>query len=445
MGNRVSKTVQRPLDDSAAFRTVLALFFIWGFLTCLNDILVPHLRAVFALSYTRAVLVPVSFFATCFVFAPACSYVIARLGYRHAMTAGLLTMGAGALLFLPAAQAVRFSWFLLALAVLGAGITLLQAAAGPYVSFLGPPETAPSRFSLALGFNSLGTMIAPLFGSWFILRTQTDISPASVPALAARLQAIHAVRAPYLFLGCMLVLLAIAVSRSGLPPMRTAPAPPSSVPLVAGVFRHRPLVFGALTAFLYAGAEVGIGSFLVNYLSSPEILGISRHTAALLAAFYWGGAVAGRFFGWNILRRWRVETVLAFVASAAASLVSVSVLSHGPLAAAALLAVGLCNALIVPIVVMLAISGLGPLTARASSVMVSANIGAGLVPLGLGVLADHIGLHHALAPTILCYGGAVFYALYGSRGHLLQPPNPAASAKAKQLKERASVSASTDA
>jgi len=409
------------LSKPAALRAVLALFFLWGFLTCLNDILVPHFRAAFSLSYTHAVLIPVTFFTTCFVFAPASSFIIEQLGYRRTMIAGLTTMGVGALLFLPAAQAIQFRYFLGAIGVIGAGITVLQAAAGPYVAFLGPPQTAPSRFSLALGFNSLGTMVAPLFGGWLILRRSAGVSAGQMASGAAgRLQATGELRGPYLFLGCTLILLAVAVAFSGLPPMRTAPASAEVGSQIKNVLRHRPLIFGAMTAFLYAGAEVGIGSFLVNYLSLPEILGVTRHTAALLVTIYWGGAVAGRFFGWHLLQRWRVETVLASVATAAGVLVTISVLSHGILAAAALLAVGLCNALIVPIVVMVAIAGLGPLTARASSVMVSANIGAGLVPLMLGVLADHVGVHHALALTVVCYAFAVYYALRGSSGHLLQ-------------------------
>ncbi|HEY0309120.1 MAG TPA: glucose/galactose MFS transporter [Acidobacteriaceae bacterium] len=420
MANSIPRLTRRDWSKPAALRAVLALFFLWGFLTCLNDILMPQLQAVFALSYTRAILVPVTFFATCFVFAPVSGTIIEYLGYQRAMVAGLLTMGAGALLFLPAAWTVRFASFLVAIGVIGAGITVLQAAAAPYVAFLGLPETAASRFSLALGFNSLGTVVAPLFGGWLILRSSVEISPgARLPESgnAARLQAMSVFHGPYLFLACMLILLAVAVAFSGLPRMRTVPE--TSVPLKS-VFRHKPLIFGAVTIFLYAGAEVGIGSFLVNYLSLPAILGVSRHNAALLAAFYWGGAVAGRFFGWYLLQRLRGETVLATIAATAGVLVTISVVSHGILAAAALLAVGLCNAMIVPIVVMLGISGLGPLTARASSVMVAANIGAGLGPLALGMLADRIGVHHALGLTILSYAGAICYALWGSRGHLLQ-------------------------
>jgi FHS family L-fucose permease-like MFS transporter len=412
------------MSEAAALRALLALFFLWGFLTCLNDILVPHLRSLFALSYTRAVLIPVTFFTTCFVFAPISGIVIERLGYRRAMVAGLLTMGVGALAFLPAAQTNRFACFLIAIGMIGAGITVLQAAATPYVSFLGPPETAPSRFSLVLAFNSLGTMVAPLFGGWFILRTPADFLPLTgqnTLSLANRALSINMLRGPYLFLGCTLVLLAAALALSGLPQMRTAPAPPPSQVPVKSVFRHGPLVFGAITAFLYAGAEVGIGSFLVNYLSQPGILGVNRHDAALLATFYWGGAVVGRFFGWRLLQSWRAETTLAAVSTAAGLLVGISVTGHGIVAAVALLSVGLCNAMIVPIVVMLAISGLGPLTTRATSMMVAANIGAGLVPLGIGMLADRVGVHHALAPIVICYAAVLYYALRGSRGNLLPP------------------------
>jgi FHS family L-fucose permease-like MFS transporter len=240
-------------------------------------------------------------------------------------------------------------------------------------------------------------MVAPLFGSWFILRTPSDFSPShdmAASSIESRLQALNVVRGPYLFLGLALILLAIAVTFSGLPQMRTAPDPPATATIVKNLFRHRPLLFGAMTAFLYAGAEVGIGSFLISFLSQREILDVSRHNAAQLAAIYWGGAVLGRFFGWRLLQRMRPEAVLAAVSTAA---------------------------LIVPIVVMLSIVGLGPLTSRASSVMVSANVGAGLVPLALGALADRVGIHHALALTVLCYGCAICYALWGSRGHLVQP------------------------
>jgi len=417
---------QRPWSDAGALRALLVLFFLWGFLTCLNDTLVPHLKALFALSYAHAVLVPLTFFATCFLFAPVSSEVIAWLGYRRSMVAGLMTMAAGALAFVPATQLHLFVCFLIAVGVIGAGITLLQASAAPYVAFLGPPETAPSRFSLALAFNSIGTMVAPLFGSWLILRTPAHsiFSSSLAPVrIAEQPISMDTLRGPYIFLGLVLILMAAGLAFSGLPEMRSAPDPPASAHPVTSVFRHRPLVFGAVTVCIYAGSEVGIGSLLINYLAHPAVLGMSRQNAAMLATIYWGGAAAGRLWGWRLLRHYRAETVLMWISATAAALVTISVSLHGVLSAAAVLSVGLCNALIVPIVVMLAISGLGPLTARANSTMVAANIGAGLIPLGLGVLADRVGIHHALTPTILCYCGVFCYAVFGCKGHFLPRPS----------------------
>jgi FHS family L-fucose permease-like MFS transporter len=417
------RPAKRILSETAAFRFILILFFLWGFLTALNDILVPHFKAAFVLTYSQAVLIPLTFFSACFVFAPLAGAVAGGLGYKRAITISLLLMGFGALLFVPAANAERFSWFLVALGVLGAGVTILQAAAAPYVAFLGTPETGPARFSLALGFNSLGTMVAPLFGGWQILHGRGQMLSAELQSgSATRDQAMNSVRGPYLFLGLMLFFLAVVVVLSGLPEMRNTPSASSARAPIKSVFQHAPLLLGAVTAFLYAGAEVGIGSFLVNYLSLPAVLGVTRHEAALLVPIYWGGAVAGRFFGWHLLQRKRPETVLVSIASAACVLVVIAVLTHGLLAATAILSVGFCNALVVPIVVMLAISGLGPLTARASSVMTAANIGAGIVPFTIGVLADHIGLQHAFILTAICYGSVAFYAVRGSRGHFVRQP-----------------------
>jgi MFS transporter, FHS family, L-fucose permease len=282
--------------------------------------------------------------------------------------------------------------------------------------------------------------VAPLFGGWLILRAPADSASASRLALTtAALQAtsLHSVQGPYLFLGGILLLMAIGLAVSGLPVIRIAPLSTSTASPVTSIWRHRPLVFGVIAVFLYAGAEVGIGSLLVNYLAHPSVLGASRKTAALLATVYWGGAVVGRFWGWSLLQRVRVELVLTWISAAAAVLVAVSVCTHGVLSAAAILSLGLCNALIVPIVVMLAISGLGPLTPSANSAMVAGNLGAGLIPLAFGILADHVGIHLALAPAVLCYGGVLFYAIHGCRGHLLpRKPSGSVPSSLTQLESR---------
>lgn len=413
----------QTLTTRTAFRLILALFFVWGFLTCLNDVLLPHLKFVFDLSYAQAVAIPVTFFSTCFVFSPLAALLIEWMGYKQMMCAALLTMSVGALCFLPAAAVQEFWCFLAAIAILGAGITALQVAAAPYVSFLGPPEAAPSRFSLALGFNSLGTMIAPLFGSWLILRNRMPVEVAGTLSGAAldmeRQKAIGLIRAPYLLLALSLAVLGIVVGLSRLPRMKGSARPPLEHRESIRILNHKPLLFGAITSFLYCGAEISIGSFLINYLALPDVGARTPHSAAMLVSFYWGGATLGRFLGWWVLRRRRVETMLTWYGASAGVLLTVSALSTGYVAVVSVLLIGLCNAMIVPVVVMLSISGLGAASAKASSVMTASNIGGGLVPLAMGVLADHVGLHRAYLLPVLSYAFVVFYALRGSRGHRL--------------------------
>lgn len=418
--------VDRALSPKVAFRLILALFFIWGFLTCLNEVLLPHLKFIFGLSYEQAVAIPVTFFSTCFVFAPVAAYLIGRLDYKRMMCGALLTMSAGALCIQVAATARQFEYFVGALVVLGAGITALQVATAPYVSLLGPPESSPSRFSLALGFNSLGTVVAPLFGSWLILRvgaTGEANTALSGAALAlARLEATNRIRGPYLFLALSLAVLGAAVGLSRLPRMKLAARPTSDGGGLKRVLKHRPLAYGAIASFLYCGAEIGIGSLLINYLGLRDVGAMTPRSAAILVSFYWGGATLGRFLGWRILRRYRVETVLALCGAGGATLVAVSALSTGHIAVVTILLVGLCNAMIVPIVVMLSISGFGPDTANAASVMTASNIGGGIVPLAMGALADRFGLHHAYLLPFLSYTFIVFYALRGCKGHWLPSP-----------------------
>ena len=412
------------MSPQAAFRLILALFFLWGFLTCLNDILLPYSKFIFGLSYEGATAMPVAFFSTCFVFAPLAAKLISRLGYTRTMAVALLIMSAGALCFLAAAAVREFWCFLAAIIVLGAGITILQVAAAPYVSFLVPPERSPSRFSLALGFNSLGTMIAPLFGSWLILRGQSlggaGAALTGTALAAARLRAFDQIRSPYFFLAISLAALSAAVSLSHLPRMTVTARLANTIKGMGMVLRHKPLIFGAITGFLYCGAEIGIGSLLINYLGLPDVGALAPHSAALLVSFYWGSATLGRFVGWRMLRKYRVETVLALCGVSATALLTVSVLSSGYIAIVSVLAIGLCNAMIVPVVVMLSISGLGEKAAKASSVMTAANIGGGLMPLAMGALADRIGLHYAFLLPVVSYLCVVFYALYGASSRNLK-------------------------
>jgi FHS family L-fucose permease-like MFS transporter len=382
-----------------------------------------HLKVIFSLSYENAVAVPMTFFGACFLFARVSAHIVQRLGYKRTMVCALLTMGVGALCFVPATILQQFWLFPCAVGVLAAGVTALQVAAAPYVSFLGAPAQAPSRFSLALAFNSLGTMAAPLFGSWVLLRhhviERTSSGLAHGTVFADRNHSLRQIQTSYLGISVVLGLVAWGLAVSRLPLL----AVPSVQQPEEGehVLRHRPLRFGAITIFLYAGAEIGIGSFLINYLCLPNIGGMQPRTAALFVSLYWGGATLGRFLGWRVLRHYRVETVLTLCGAGGASLLLVSVLTHGIVAVVAVLAIGLCNAMIVPVVVMIAIAGLGARTARASSVIVAANIGAAVVPLAIGLAADRFGLHRAYLLPVISYAFVVFYAVNGSRGHLSNP------------------------
>jgi FHS family L-fucose permease-like MFS transporter len=303
-----SVTVTAPGRDqsySAPLATVTTLFFMWGFLTCLNDILVPHLKSIFDLNYTRVMLIQFAFFGAYFLFSIPSARIIDWIGYQRSMVVGLLTMGVGAFLFVPAASAPSYPLFLGALIVLAAGITCLQVAANPYVTVLGKPETASSRLNLTQAFNSLGTFLAPFFGGLLILsaapKTMDEIRALAPNALRAyRLREAATVKMPYVGLGIALLLLAIAIGSFTLPKIEHAQ---HRVGQKVGdsIWKHWNLIFGAVAIFVYVGAEVSIGSFLVNYFSQPEIGGLMEKVAASFVAFYWGGAMVGRFIGSAIL------------------------------------------------------------------------------------------------------------------------------------------------
>jgi len=284
---------------------VTTLFFMWGFLTCLNDILIPHLKSIFDLNYAQTMLIQFAFFGSYFVFSIPAAKLIDWIGYQRSMVAGLLTMGLGAFLFVPAASVPSYPLFLGALIVLAAGITCLQVAANPYVTVLGKPETASSRLNLTQAFNSLGTFLAPFFGGLLILSTAPkaiDEIRAMLPdALQAyRLHEAATVKTPYVGLGIALVLLAIAIGSFTLPKIEHAQHKVGEK-VNDSIWRHPNLVFGAIAIFVYVGAEVSIGSFLVNYFHEPEIGGMAEKVAANFVAFYWCGAMLGRFIGSNFL------------------------------------------------------------------------------------------------------------------------------------------------
>jgi MFS transporter, FHS family, L-fucose permease len=288
-----------------ALAVVTTLFFMWGFLTCLNDILIPHLKSIFDLNYAQTMLIQFAFFGSYFVFSIPSAKLIDWIGYKRSMVAGLLTMGVGAFLFVPAASVPSYPLFLGALIVLAAGITCLQVAANPYVTVLGKPETASSRLNLTQAFNSLGTFLAPFFGGILILsvaaKTIDEIRALPPEALQAyRLHEAATVKTPYVGLGVALVVLAIAIGLFKLPKIEHAQHKVGEK-VADSIWRHPNLVFGAVAIFVYVGAEVSIGSFLVNYFHEPNIGALAEKVAASFVSFYWGGAMLGRFIGSNFL------------------------------------------------------------------------------------------------------------------------------------------------
>ena len=409
---------EKKIDDASyrgALSILTTLFFIWGFITCLNDILIPHLKAVFTLSYTQAMLIQFCFFAAYFVMSVPSGYLVEKLGYKTGIVVGLLIAGLGCLLFYPAAGLHAYGLFLAAFFVLASGITLLQVAANPYVTVLGPAETASSRLTLTQAFNSLGTTLAPYLGSLLILstavKTSEEISRLSITELSAYQAAeAAAVQQPYLFLAAMLLLMAAVFAGLKLPKITVESS--VSAQVAGSAWQYPNLVLGALAIFLYVGGEVAIGSFMVNFLGEAQVAGLPEQEAGKYVSLYWGGAMLGRFVGAAVMQKLRPASVLMFNALAAVGLVLTAIFASGSLAMWSLLAVGLCNSIMFPTIFSLALGGLGEHTGQGSGILCAAIVGGAIVPLLSGMLADQIGLQHALLVPVLCY---LFIAYFGHR------------------------------
>jgi len=402
----------------AAMAMVTTLFFFWGFVTVLNDVLIPHFKSIFNLSYKNVSLVQAFFFSAYFIFSIPSAKLVDAIGYKKTMVTGLFTMGLGALLFVPAASAASYPLFLGALMILAAGITALQVAANPYVAVLGPPETASSRLNLTQAFNSLGTTIGPYIGGLLILNTAVksqNESQLSAAALQAyRVQEASSVKLPYLVIGLALIIFGLVIAMFKLPDIPGA-ARHSGSGVKASLWKYRQLVFGTIGIFVYVGAEVSIGSFLINYFGQPEIGSLPEFAAAKYVTYYWGGAMIGRFIGSAILQKVKTGTVLAVAAITACALVCISMLTTGHIAMYSIIAVGLFNSIMFPSIFTLGIAELGPLTGDGSGMLVMAIVGGAILPYLEGALADRIGIHHAFIIPAVCYLYILYYALWGSR------------------------------
>jgi FHS family L-fucose permease-like MFS transporter len=396
---------------------VFALFFIFGGITSLNDVLIPKLKELFTLSYAQAMLVQSAFFAAYFFVSLPAAAIVRRAGYMRTAAFGLVTMTAGCLLFIPASTSGMFGLFLFALFVLAAGITTVQVVANPLISLLGPPRTTHSRLTFAQAFNSLGTTIFPYVGSILILGSLATIDPTTLSGAALdayRTQETQTIVRTYLGLAAALMLVAAVVwlRRNRLQDRHAAGAG-----MFAGfdLLRRPRFGLGALSIFLYVGAEVAIGSLIVNYLMQADVLGLGEQAAGKHVPLYWGGALIGRFIGAGLLRVVAPGKLLALFASIVIALILVSASSTGAAAGYALLAIGLFNSIMFPTIFSLASEGLGPRAAEGSGIICVAIVGGALVPPLTGHVADLTTLRTALTVPALCYLAIAGYGLYARR------------------------------
>jgi FHS family L-fucose permease-like MFS transporter len=393
---------------------VTILFFMWGLLTSLNDVLIPHLKAVYTLTYVQAMLVQFCFFGAYFIVSLPAGMLIKKLGYQYGAVAGLTIAAAGCALFYPAATS-GYTLFLIAFFVLAGGITILQVAANPYVAVLGDPRTASSRLTLTQAFNSLGTTVAPALGGMLILGGVVLSADDLAKLPAAEQAAYHAaeaatVQGPYLALAGALLVLAILFALARLP--KIVDAEDSSVQGgFSEVLKHRHLALGAVAIFLYVGGEVSIGSFLINFLGDPKVASLSAADAAHYVSFYWGGAMIGRFIGFAVMRTISPGKALAFNAAAVIVLVLLAIFSGGTLAMWAILAVGLFNSIMFPTIFSMALNKLGPLTGQGSGVLCMAIVGGALVPFAQGYLADTVSLQLSFLIPAACYTFILWFGL----------------------------------
>ncbi len=384
---------------------VYVLFLCFGGITSLNDVIIPKLKALFTLSYGEVMLVQSAFFAAYFIISIPAAALVRRIGYIRSAVAGLLTMTAGCLLFIPASSFGLFGLFLVALFVLASGITTVQVVANPLISMLGPARTASSRLTFAQAFNSLGTTIFPYVGSILILGSLASIDPTTLSGAALdafRGAETQVVVHTYMGLAIALVLVA-AVMWLRRKSLVEAPAAPTPILRAFNLLARPRFAFGALCIFLYVGGEVAIGSVIVNYLMQSSVLGLAGDAAGKHLPFYWGGAMVGRFIGAWLLRLFAPGKVLASAAAAVIVLLTVSANSVGLVSGWSLLTIGLFNSIMFPTIFTLASEGLGKRAAEGSGVICVAIVGGAIVPLVTGTAADVWGLKHALIVPAVCY------------------------------------------
>ena len=403
-------------SQTSSLVIVTILFFMWGLLTSLNDVLIPHLKSIYTLSYVQATLVQFCFFGAYFIVSLPAGMLIKKIGYQSGAVVGLVIAATGCALFYPASKG-SYVLFLFAFFVLASGITILQVAANPYVTVLGDARTASSRLTLTQAFNSLGTTIAPIFGGILIL-SGAALNAVEINALPTAEQVTYrsnagaAVQMPYLMLAAALLLLALLFAFARLPKIsHTEEVETGFSSAKSSVLSHTHLVLGAIGIFLYVGGEVSIGSFLINFLGEPTIGDLNPAAAAHYVSFYWGGAMVGRFIGFAVMRKLSPGKTLAFNSAAAIILILTAIYSHGSMAMWAILAVGLCNSIMFPTIFSMALNKLGKFTGQGSGILCMAIVGGALVPFLQGYLADTLGLNLSFYVPAACYTFILFFGI----------------------------------
>jgi FHS family L-fucose permease-like MFS transporter len=403
-----------------------SLFFIWGFLSVMQDTLVPHLKSVFDLNYTQSLLVSCTWFVTYFIMSLPCAFLLQRIGYKRCLVTGLLVMAAGCLLLLPAAEIAFYPLFLFALFVTASGITLLQVAANPYVAVIGSPQTASSRLNLVQAMNTVGDTVAPMFGAFLILGHSKGGTAAAGTVLtqAEKLADARSVELPYLGIAAVLVLMAVLFAFLKLPDLGNATKRLGKEERKKlSLWKHRNLVFGVPAIFMYLICEIGVGSLFISFVSRPEIGNVTPADAGYYQTLLWGGMAVGRFVGAWMMTFIEAETVLAGAALGAFGLLLVVVFGSGHTAMWALIAVGLFHSIMFPTIFTLGIKGLGSLTEEGSGLLIMAIAGGALAD-AQGWIADHHGLQISYLLPAVCELYCLFYALWGCKVTNPEPLQP---------------------
>ena len=395
-------------NHTPALVVLTTLFFMMGFITCMNDILIPHLKDIFDLTYVQAMLIQFCFFTAYAIMSIPMGYLVGKIGYKNGVISGFVLTAIGCLLFYPAAGSHSYATFLGALFILASGVTLLQVAGNPYVTLLSKPGKESATLTLVQAFNSLGTTIAPQIGAFLILADATQT--------VSKAEQISSVQIPYLGLAGLLIILAVFVKMIRLPDANKIAEEESEHNHDGkhSVWQYRHLIFGAAGIFCYVGAEVSIGSLLVNVLG--YLKGMDHSSAAKYLSFYWGGAMVGRFLGSAIMAKIAPNRYLAFNATAAVALLGVAMLAgkaSADVAMWALLAIGFFNSIMFPTIFSLATKGLGRFTSSASGVLCTAIVGGAIVPVVQGWVADTQGLMISFVVSAICYVYIVFFAIKG--------------------------------